>query len=262
MMRGYDEASARRVEMQYSTADIVEQRRVTFEALALRAGERVLDVGVGPGYLALEMARAVGAEGKVCGIDVSEVMLGLASKRCAGMDWVELRAGDAATLPFDDASFDAAAAVQVYLFVADVDAALGELHRVLRPGGRAVVVDTDWGTVAWYSANPERMRRVVAAWTTRFAHAHLPRALPGKLRRVGFNLERIQVVPIVNTRPGRDTYSGLQIPEVAKFAGGRNGVTSEEAAAWEAELARLGEAGEYFFSLNRYVFLVGKLPAR
>lgn len=258
----YDEAAARRIEVQYSTPDIVEQRRVTLEALALRPGERVLDIGVGPGYLALEMARAVGARGKVCGIDVSEVMLGLASRRCAGVDWVELRAGDAASLPFDDASFDAAAAVQVYLFVNDVDAALAGLHRVLRPGGRAVVIDTDWGTCAWNSADPERMRRVVAAWTTRFAHAHLPRALPGKLRRAGFELERIQVVPLVNTHPGRDTYSGLQIPEMAKFTAGRNGVTLDEASAWEAELARLGEAGEYFFSLNRYVFLIGKPPAR
>jgi len=262
MLKGYDEASARRVERQYSTPDIVEQRRVTLEALALRAGERVLDIGVGPGYLALEMAHAVGATGKVCGIDRSEVMLGLASKRCAGVDRIELRAGDAARLPFDDASFDAAAAVQVYLFVGDVDAALAELHRVLRPGGRAVVVDTDWGTCAWNSADPQRMKRMVAAWTTRFAHAHLPRSLPGKLRRAGFRLERVQAVPLVNTHPGRDTYSGPLIPEVAKFAAGRNGITPEEAAAWEAELVRLAEAGEYFFSLNRYVFLVGKPPAR
>ena len=63
--------------------------------------------------------------------------------------------------PVPDASFDAALSVQVLEYVAEVDAALAELRRALRPGGRLVIWDIDWSTVSWHSADPVRMRRVL-----------------------------------------------------------------------------------------------------
>jgi ubiquinone/menaquinone biosynthesis C-methylase UbiE len=65
----------------YLTADVVEQRRQVLGLLGLAAGERVLDIGAGPGLLAADMARAVGPRGRVCGIDVSDAMLALARRR-------------------------------------------------------------------------------------------------------------------------------------------------------------------------------------
>lgn len=53
--------------------------------------------------------------------------------------------------------------MQVLEYVADVGAALAELHRVVRPGGRVVVWDVDWSTAFWHSANPTRMEGVLAA---------------------------------------------------------------------------------------------------
>jgi ubiquinone/menaquinone biosynthesis C-methylase UbiE len=261
MAKHYDEDAARRLEALYSTPDIVEQRRRTLHILALQPGERVLDIGCGPGYLAAEMANAVGAQGRVCGIDVSEPMLKLARRRCAALDRVDLKIGDASRLPFDDATFDAAAAIQVYLYVNGVDSALAELHRVLRPGGRAVVMDTDWGTVAWNTANPELMKRVLAVWETRFVHSRLARSLPGRLRSAGFELTCEEVVPLMNTRYDPESYSGMQINEVVGFVAGRDGITHEEANAWASELLERGRTGDYFFSLNRYLFLVRKSEA-
>lgn len=258
MAKYYDEEAARRLEALYSTPDIAEQRRCTLRILALQPGERVLDIGCGPGYLAAEMARAVGARGRVCGIDVSEPMLELARRRCSGLDRVELKAADANRLPFDDATFDAAAAIQVYLYVADVDSAFVELHRVLRPGGRVVVMDSDWGTVAWNTTNPRLMERVLAAWETRFVHPRLARSLPGTLRKAGFRLVREEVVPLMNTCHDPESYSAMQIGEVARYVAGRNGLTPEDVDAWVSELLERGKSGEYFFSLNRYLFLACK----
>lgn len=258
MAKYYDADAARRLEAIYATPDIVDQRRRTLQTIALRPGECVLDIGVGPGYLAFEMANVVGPRGRVCGIDTSEPMLDLARRRCAGLDWVELKTGDANRVLFDDGSFDVAAAVQVYLYVNDVDSALLELYRVLRPGGRAVVMDTDWGTVAWNTANPGRMERVLAVWETRFVHPRLARSLPGRLRRAGFELACEEIVPLINTRYDPSTYSGMQIAEVIGFVAGRNDITRAEAEAWASELSGLGESGDYFFSLNRYLFLVRK----
>jgi ubiquinone/menaquinone biosynthesis C-methylase UbiE len=79
----------------------------------------------------------VGAEGRVRGVDLSDDMLAMAAKRCAGQPWVSFEQGDATQLPFDDDSFDAAVSTQVYEYVADIPAALAELYRVPRSGGRS-----------------------------------------------------------------------------------------------------------------------------
>lgn len=102
----------------------------------LTPGERVLDLACGTGVVARAAAGRVVPDGYVCGVDVNENMLAVARRAGADIEWLHADAGDT-ELP--DASFDAAFCQQGLQFFSDRSAALRELHRVLTPGGRAVV---------------------------------------------------------------------------------------------------------------------------
>jgi SAM-dependent methyltransferase len=254
----FDEQTSRKLEAVYLTPDVVAQRHHVHRRLGLTTGECVLDIGSGPGLLAYEMAAIVGSNGRVCGIDTSEDMLAISRERCAEEPWVEFRKADATRLLFADESFDAAVSTQVYEYVADVPAALGELYRVLRPGGRALVLDSDWDSVAIYTENEERMARVLSAWDEHFAHPRLPRTLGPDLRRAGFTIRGRDVVPLFNPEYRDDTYAKHTLEWIAGFVVGRQGVSEEDAAAWHAEFAELAEQGRFFFNLNRYVFVADR----
>ncbi|HEU5266842.1 MAG TPA: methyltransferase domain-containing protein, partial [Jatrophihabitans sp.] len=98
----FDDEVSRQVEAVYTTADIVEQRQATRQLLDLRPGEDVLDIGSGPGFLAAEMAEAVGPSGTVHGVDPSEQMRALAARRdpAAPAAPVTIGSGEATALPF------------------------------------------------------------------------------------------------------------------------------------------------------------------
>lgn len=253
-----DSANAQRIDRQYAAPSLVEQRRRTLETLALQPGQTALDIGCGPGYLTLEMARQVGTRGRVIAVDTSQPMLDIARARCASLDQIEFHLADAAAVPCPDASVDIAAAVQVYLFASDLDVVIRDLARVLRPGGRAVVIDTDWDSVVWHSSDRDRMERLLAVWMQRYVNARVARFLPGSLRRAGLEIERVEVIPLVELDPGENTYSGSQATELARYVVSKGGVPAAEASAWEGDLRSLAKRGEYFFSLNRYVFLATK----
>ncbi len=126
-MIAYDEAEARKTDRAYQTPDVTRQRMRTLEALQLKAGEFVLDVGCGSGLLAHDMATLVGAGGRVIGVDISQDMLVLAERRCADMPQVFLKQSKAESLPEDAESFDAVTCVQVLLYLSDVPTALSEM---------------------------------------------------------------------------------------------------------------------------------------
>lgn len=254
----FDAEASRRLEAVYLTPDVVAQRWETLKALDLKQGERALDIGAGMGLLAYDMAATVGLEGRVSGIDISDDMLALARRRCADQPWADFENADATALPYEDESFDAAVSTQVYEYVPDIPAALAELHRVLRPGGRAVIVDTDYGSLVMYTEHPERMARVLAAWDKHFVYGDLPRSLSPQLRDAGFTLRQRTVIPMFNPEYHGNAYSYGMIGIIAAFVAGRKGVTKEEADDWAAEFAELGKQGKYFFSLNRYLFLAVK----
>lgn len=255
----FDYEMSRKVEAIYLTADVVAQRRQVLEALNLAAGEHVLDIGSGPGLLAHDMAAAVGPRGGVCGIDVSGAMIAMASKRCAAQPWVEFRTADAMQLPYPDNSFDVAVSTQVFEYVPDIPGALRELHRVLRPGGRAAILDSDYGSLVIHTEDSERMARVLAAWDEHFVHAHLPRMLSRELREAGFTVLQRAAIPMFNPEFQDNTYGKGMLTMMASFAAGRKGVSRSEAEAWFAEFETLGAQGKFFFSLNRYLFLAEKL---
>jgi arsenite methyltransferase len=254
----FDEATSRRVEASYATPDVIEQRRVVRAALGLKPGEDVLDIGSGPGFLAGEMAEAVGPGGSVRGIDTSDAMLSLARQRqrASGSAPVEFGPGQATELPFADGAFDAVTSTQVYEYVDDMPAALAEVSRVLRPGGRLLVLDTDWDSIVWRSSDADRMRAVLAAWDEHLADPHLPRRLTGLLTDVGFSVTLRSTIPLFNAGYDPHTYSAGLIGFITAFVPGRKGVTPAETTAWAEDLIGLG--ADYFFSLNRYLFLAVK----
>lgn len=258
MPKTFDAADARRIDKQYGAPALVEQRRRTLSALAPAIGERILDVGCGPGYLTLDLGGAVGAGGSAVGVDTSAPMLEVARARCAGCGQVEFRHADALALPFSDASFDAAAAVQIYLFVQDLDRAFAELARVLKPGGRAVIVDTDWDSLVWHSSDAARMARVIAIWKLRYVDATVARRLPGCIRRAGLEIVHADAIPLVELAPDEASYSGSQLSEVAKYVGGKPGSSPQEADDWQADIRALAARGDYFFALNRFLFVARK----
>jgi demethylmenaquinone methyltransferase/2-methoxy-6-polyprenyl-1,4-benzoquinol methylase len=109
-------------------------RRLTAEAV-VRPGDRVLDACCGTGDLALAAERA---GGRVTGLDFSGRMLERARRKSSSVEWVQ---GDLTSLPFRDGSFDAATVGFGIRNVPDLEAGLGELARVLRPGGRLGVLE-------------------------------------------------------------------------------------------------------------------------
>jgi len=251
----FDAATSRRVEATYTTPDVVEQRRVIVGALSLQPGERVLDIGSGPGFLACEMASAVGPSGSVTGIDPSQDMLSLAAGRDAPAH-VTFGPGDATDLPFADGTFDVVTSTQVYEYVADMPRALSEARRVLRRGGRLLVLDTDWDSIVWACSDADRMRRVLGAWDEHLADPYLPRRLAGLMADAGLEVTDCRVVPLLNTRYSENSYSAALIGTIAAFLAGRGGVTPDEVTGWADDLTSLGR--DYFFSLNRYLFIASK----
>ena len=120
----------------------------------LQPGQRLLDVGCGPGTITVDLARRV-APGEVVGLDVADEVVAQAEahRREEGIDNVRFATGDVYALDLPDASFDVVHAHQVLQHLTDPVRALGELRRVLKPGGLLAVRDSDYGTFTWAPAD-------------------------------------------------------------------------------------------------------------
>jgi arsenite methyltransferase len=251
MTLAFDEEGARGIERVYSTPDIVQQRAEVLALLAPRRGERILDVGSGPGYLVEALAAAVGPEGAVHGIDPSPAMTALAARRAGALPAVSLAEGAAEFLPYPDAELDAVVSTQVYEYVADIPRAFAELHRVLRPGGRVLLLDTDWDSVVWHVVDRARHARVMAAWEEHLVHPHLPAEWGRHLGAAGFRVTAQAAITILNPRLDDNTYSAHTARTIAGYVAGRQGLTADDGEAWLADV----RGGDYFFSMNRYCVL-------
>jgi demethylmenaquinone methyltransferase / 2-methoxy-6-polyprenyl-1,4-benzoquinol methylase len=113
-------------------------RRCAAVAAGLAVGGAALDIACGTGQLTLELRNRVGPGGRVVGLDFSERMLAVARAAHPAIEWVH---GDATSLPFEDVGFDAATTAFGLRNLADPDRGLSEMGRVVRTGGRLVVLE-------------------------------------------------------------------------------------------------------------------------
>lgn len=129
--------------------------------LRIRPGEECLDVGCGTGVDAQGIASIVGPTGRSLGVDINRGLCREAARRAdaAGSAAAFVR-GDVLNLPFASGSFDCVRCERVLQYVRDPYRAVRELVRVLRPGGRVVLIDTDW-TTAVLNPLPEDIAEVM-----------------------------------------------------------------------------------------------------
>src|SRR3954463_14156191 len=114
-------------------------RERAVDMAGVKVGDRVLDVATGTGDLAIALARRVSPGGEVIGSDFSEGMLARAREKAPSLRW---EWGNALALPYEDASFDAATVGFGARNFSDLDRGLAEMARVVRPGGRVVVLES------------------------------------------------------------------------------------------------------------------------
>jgi len=175
-------------------------RELGLSLLAARPGERILEIGFGTGSSIVPLAQAVGAAGRVAGLDISPGMKSVADQRVAAANVaaaVELVVAPVPPIPFDSASFDAVfMAFTLELFPEDTTpAVLREVRRSLRSGGRAGIVSMALGTPAQQHAMAER----IYSWM----HRHFPHFVDCRpidvgrtLAAAGFTVTRVERLEI------------------------------------------------------------------
>ena len=257
MLFKFDEEAARSLEQSYRTPEIAIQRQRTLNALRLQPGEYAADMGCGPGFLVKEIAQAVGSKGLVFGIDNSPQMLNIARARINTLPQAKVVEAVVQQLPFNDGMFDALACVQLLLFINDISQSLREMLRILKPGGRIAIIETDWRSVILNAMDEDLTKRMFSAWDSATNSPNLPIQIKPQLERLGFHDVSIEGIPIINTEFGTDFSSGM-LHGVAREAQQIGAVTENEATIWLSDMTDKNMAGTYFFCVNRFLFSAKK----
>jgi ubiquinone/menaquinone biosynthesis C-methylase UbiE len=174
-----------------------EVKDLILEILDFKPDASVLEVGCGTGNDVREIASHVGPTGQVVGIDSSEALIAESKRRASGSNLpVEFRLGDVRQLDFPNGTFNRVRTDRVLMFVPEIEAAIGEMVRVLRPGGRLFTCELDHELRFVDSRLPEINREIHAAWVANNPQPCIGRQLSRLLADQGLRnvKSRVQVI--------------------------------------------------------------------
>ena len=224
----------------------IARRMAVFAALAVESGQAVLDIGCGGDHLVRELALAVGDGGRAVGLDMSAEQLSAARALCAGLPAAELTEGDAMDMSFEDGTFDGLASIQALEYIPDVDGALTEARRVLKPGGKAAFVSVLWDHWRFHGADPELNNRILDAWRAHCAHQMLPIEMLRKLTATGFGGVLRRPIAFFNGTLHENAYALWASKFAAAFVIGQ-GFPEEDAWRWQEQLDQADKEGRFAF---------------
>ena len=191
------------------------------------------------------------------GVDLSEQMVARAGNRNE-RDWLSYVAADATDLPCEDNSYDVVVSTQVAEYVADIEGFCAEVMRVMKPGGRGLIIATDWNAISWHSTDPDRMQRVMQAFAPHCADSSLPRTLGKRLTDAGLRLDDVSYYAIINRKLEEGNYISGMIPFVHAYVSAQGTMPGDQLDAWQAEQVALDREGGFFFATGRFIFTITK----
>ena len=232
---------------------IAEWKEIARSLLAIHPGACLLDAGCGTGADVLDLSRVVGPTGSVTGVDLSARMVAEARRRAAARAGGDTRPvaftrASLTALPFATATFDGCRAERVLHHLDDPAAALAELVRVTRPGGRVVVMDGDLDTIVLDAADRDVTRRIVHFVADSRAQPWGARHLPALFREAG--LHAVTVVPHTQVITAL-RHSDVN-PDTADAACRAGVISAAEAAQWSADIRARDAAGAFFQTMTLF----------
>lgn len=226
----------------YAFRDVIDSG---IEQLRLTPGQSVVDIGCGHGSAAALLARRVGRTGRVVGLDASQAMIAEARRRCdAGDLRIDFEVGDAAALPFADATFDAARVDRVFMFLDDPAKALCELMRITKPGGRVAVTEGDVGSHLIDAADTGTTREIMSALSDLSPNAWIGRRLRGMFLEAGLHDVDLQLAPVLTTSYA-EWNNRMGVERFLPGAIERGILARESACAWLEDIKARDACGRF-----------------
>lgn len=221
-------------------ADVQRLKQVILAQLELGSGLHLLDVGCGTGDDVRALVQVVGAHGRSVGVDASTVMIAEAQHRHAAPGLpIAFMVSNAQHLALADASFDCCRAERVLMHLEHPEQALAEMVRVVRPGGKVVVFDMDWGMAFVDSPYQETTRTILQAFSDGMQHGWIGRSLPRLFQAVGL----VEVTCVPHTVHLDYAFAQRLFAEYLRTVQAAGVVSAEELTRWWQALAQAEEAG-------------------
>ena len=222
--------------------DIRNLRAKAASRMNLAAGQRALDLGCGIGGATFPLAEITGPAGLAAGVDISMAMVEAATKRVGRRPGVEFKVGEACAIPYPGDFFDSARCERVFLYLPDRLGAIQEMKRVVKPGGRIVLMDTELDTTAVYSKKLALTRKMTSIVASDHAEPKLGAGFAGTGAASG--LERLKTEILAISAPHEfflKVMAGSLADAVEKGV-----VPAAEVEEWLEEQASLEAQGDFF----------------
>ena len=235
--------------------DVKATRTNLLNRLALEPGETVLDLGCGTGDHTREVAALVAPSGSVVGVDFSTSMITEATRRQASSPVpATFEQGDAQHLRFESGAFDACRTERMLCHVPDCEAALREMVRVVRPGGRIGVIDVDTAGVMIDSSDRATTAAFAASMTDTIQNPWIGRTLRRRMAEVGL------VDVVVEARVLEIGYGAIEpMIDAHVTLMQQAGLGAEAVEEWKRELEYANLAGTFFMAMTMFL-ATGRKP--
>lgn len=218
----------------------------------IREGQTVVDYGCGPGGLAIELARRVGARGHVYGIDLNAQFIALATQNLSDEGFADCTTFHHVSddrIPLPDASVDRLVCKNVLEYVPDVTATIAEFRRVVKPGGKVHILDSDWGMLVVEPLGHEKLAELFAAAEHAYHTPRIGRILYSEMKKAGYADVTVKILASADTK-GR---SALVLHNMVNYAKTGGDIDPARADALYAEIRHSIDAGTFMMILPQFL---------
>jgi ubiquinone/menaquinone biosynthesis C-methylase UbiE len=228
-------------------AAIQAYKQETFALLGAQPGSQLLDVGCGPGTDAQALAELVRLTGRVIGVDKSATMIAAAQERVQSIDLpLTYQVGDIYNLEFADNRFDGCRADRVFHHLTEPRAALAELVRVTRSGGRIVLAEPDFDAILIDSPDKAVTRQVIQQRSDLYPNGWCGRQLPGLFKEAGLTDLIVSPKTLIFEDFDFVNQHVLGLRDAAEILQAVGRLSSQQVEEWLAQLAQSSQSGLFF----------------